>query len=85
MEKYIIIGIQVTDRVHHANQVQQVLTDYGCNIKTRIGLHETSQGQCSPNGLLLIEIYGDINIAEQVHDKLNAIDGVTAKMMVFGD
>lgn len=40
---HTIIGIHVTDRVQHAGEVQQTLTKHGCQIKTRIGLHEISE------------------------------------------
>ena len=37
MTKRTILGIQVTNRLEKAQDVQHVLTEYGCNIKTRLG------------------------------------------------
>jgi hypothetical protein len=34
---HIILGIHVSDRLKNAVEVQKVFTEYGCNIKTRIG------------------------------------------------
>lgn len=53
---HTIIGIHLTNRTEEAAGLQQILSKYGCSIKTRIGLHETSEGQCSPGGLILLEV-----------------------------
>jgi hypothetical protein len=55
MEKHIIVGVHITERVKHAGDVQKVLTDFGCQIRTRLGLHEADQNLCSPNGMILLE------------------------------
>lgn len=81
-EDHIIYGVHITDRLHHASQVQDVLTEYGCNIKTRLGLHEC-QTVCSPNGLLILEMAGDQDRCRELRDKLNAVEGVEVKEMVF--
>ena len=56
--RHIVIGIHISDRVHHVPGVQNLLTEYGCSIKTRIGLHTVSETYCSPNGLILLEMAG---------------------------
>ena len=66
-----IIGIKVSNRLESAVSVQEILTKYGCIIKTRIGLHEEINGQCSPRGLILLEIINDeesIKIANELCD-----------------
>ena len=35
-----IIGIKVENRREEASKLQDILTEYGCVIKTRIGLHD---------------------------------------------
>ena len=40
--KHLILGIHITERLVHALPVQQILTEFGGNIKTRLGLHERS-------------------------------------------
>lgn len=82
-EKHYIVGIHVTNRVKHIPSVQNVLTEFGCSIKTRIGLHETSDNTCSPNGLILIELIGDDNNLENFKSSLLKIEGVEVKEMVF--
>jgi hypothetical protein len=85
-EPHIILGVHVTDRVKHivgSGGVQPILTEYGCYIKTRLGLHETSNNFCSPNGLLLLELVGDSNKCNELEQKLTAIEGVNVQKMVF--
>ena len=60
-----------------------VLTEYGDNIKTRLGLHDVHEGFCSPNGLLLVEFLGDAARADTFAKRLSAIQGVEVKRMVF--
>lgn len=63
MEKTIIMGISINTRNTHAVHVQDVLTKHGCIIKTRLGLHETSDDCCSRKGIVLLQLCGsDKNI-----------------------
>lgn len=44
---HIIVGIHVTDRMKNASEVQKIFTEYGCNIKTRLGMHEVHGNYCA--------------------------------------
>jgi hypothetical protein len=81
--RHIVLGVHITDRIHHAHAVQDLLTQYGCCIKTRIGLHEVSEKFCSPNGLLLLEMAGGEKPIFELIDKLKAVEGVDIQQMVF--
>ncbi|MFA4964333.1 MAG: hypothetical protein WC709_01670 [Thermoleophilia bacterium] len=83
-DDHIILGIHITDRLQHAVDVQKVFTEYGCNIKTRVGLHDVDADACSPSGIVLIEFFGSDAAATAMADKLNAIEGVHVQKMVFG-
>jgi len=83
MEKHIIIGVHVTDRLKKVETVQKLFSDYGCHIKTRLGLHEV-ENACSPNGLILLEMYGDEFVCDELADKLTTIEGIEVQKMVFG-
>lgn len=83
VKKHIILGVHITDRLRRATAVQQVFTDYGCHIKTRLGLHETGENFCSANGLVLLEIVGPDKIAREMQRKLGAIRGIEVQRMVF--
>jgi hypothetical protein len=82
-EKHVIFGIHVTERMKKASQIQNLLTEYGCNIKTRLGLHETSCDTCSASGVMLLEMAGDPAQSNELMTKLNAIDGVEVKAIEF--
>ena len=77
-----IIGIKISNRLESAVSVQEILTKYGGIIKTRIGLHEEINGQCSPRGLILLEIINDeesIKIANELCD----IEEIEIQQMEF--
>ena len=80
---HIILGIHVRNRIKDAGAVQQLLTQYGCNIKTRLGLHEVTGDYCAVNGIMLLELFGDPAICRELKTKLAAIDGLDVKEMVF--
>ena len=83
MAKWIILGVQVTNRVENIPDVQKILTEYGCNIKTRLGLHEVTESHCSNVGLLILETYGNETDILQMETKLKKMKGLTVKKMVF--
>jgi hypothetical protein len=83
-EKHIILGVHITDRVKHVPSVQNVFTQYGCNIKTRLGLHHVNESFCSPNGLMILEFVGDDAQCVAMTKQLAALEGVHVKRMVFG-
>ncbi len=82
-ESHTIVGVHITDRVHHAEQVQKVFTEFGCQIKTRLGLHEASRDSCSPNGLVLLEVIGTPAKIASMVKRLKKVRGVQVKSMVF--
>lgn len=83
MKKRIILGVQVTNRGENIPEVQKVLTEFGCSIKTRLGLHEVTPSTCSTIGLLLLETWGDEGEIAKMEKGLKKIKGVVVKKMVF--
>jgi hypothetical protein len=83
MAKRCVLGLLVTNRVENAPEVQKVLTEYGCNIKTRIGLHEVTENLCAPAGLILLELFGDEMVYGEIEEKLKALKGLQVQKMVF--
>lgn len=81
---YTVIGIHIPNRFKHATEVQKVLTEYGCNIKTRLGLHDVDKEYCATNGLLLLEMYGKESNLKEMLNKLRIIDGgIDVQQMIF--
>jgi hypothetical protein len=83
MSTHRILGIHLTDRVKEAAVVQKLFTEYGCNIKTRLGLHEVSESYCAPHGLILLETVGDDATLDEFERRLTAIEGLQVQKMVF--
>jgi hypothetical protein len=81
--KHLICGIHITERLQHALQVQQVLTEFGGNIKTRLGLHEVGDTGDGPNGVVLIEFVGSEAAFNEFAQRLGGIVGVEVKQIVF--
>jgi hypothetical protein len=80
----IIMGIQMLQRRETAQAVQGALTDFGCYIKTRLGVHQASADMCSEQGLIILEFIDDADKqAKELKDVLTAIENVTVKTMIF--
>ncbi len=83
MQDHVILGIHIINRMKDAVQIQAIFSEFGCNIKTRLGLHDVDASVCSPAGIVLLEIFGGIEVAEKMKAKLAAIPGVEVQMMHF--
>lgn len=81
--RHVILGVHITDRVRRAERVQHLFTQYGCQIKTRLGLHDADESFCSPNGLILLEVVGAPKDIAALETALKAVAGVDVKKMVF--
>ncbi|KAF5090969.1 hypothetical protein LNN31_14310 [Acetobacterium wieringae] len=79
-----IMGIQVGNRESEALKVQELLTKNGCIIKTRLGLHESSEEMCSITGLIILEFLPnkEADIAE-LEKELATLDTIVVQKMVF--
>lgn len=79
-----IIGIQVGNRENEALKVQELLTKNGCIIKTRLGLHESSDSLCSTSGLIILEFLPDTDTETEILEKdLSALGSVVVRKMEF--
>ncbi|WP_408956307.1 hypothetical protein [Natroniella sp. ANB-PHB2] len=75
--KDTIVALQVDERDNFAPNVQHILTQYGKNIKTRLGLHNDDQNQ----GLILIEFAGADEDLEHFEKELRQIEQLNFKTM----
>jgi len=83
MGTHIIVGVHITDRIRNIAKVQALLSEYGCFIKTRLGLHETSKESCSSSGIVVLEMLDDMTKTEELIAKLSDVTGVEVQKMVF--
>lgn len=76
-----ILLILIGNRKQAAVQVQKVLTGWGCMIKTRLGIHDGVMENCSDEGLLILELYGERKKMQQLARKVSLIKGVASKLI----
>ncbi len=81
MSCYYLIGIRMDNRVNNAIAFQETLTKNGCKIKTRLGLHETSEEYCANDGLIVLQPCGTKEEVEQLLEDLNNLKGIVAKII----
>jgi hypothetical protein len=77
-----IMGIRLGNRINTAMEFQKILTNFGCIIKTRLGLHDVSDNKCSPNGIILLEVIDDEE-AVKFEKELCKIEGIEIQLMKF--
>lgn len=65
-----IIGVKLENRIEEAVKFQQIITEYGCTIRTRLGLHNIGEYKCINYGIILLEVTDKIN---EIYDKLASI------------
>ncbi len=79
MTKTIML-IMVGKRRETAVEVQKLLTEYGCSIKTRLGLHSAAGDQCTEEGLIILELAGDPEKHDELYTKLTGLKCLNVKM-----
>ena len=80
MDKTVLL-ILIKDRKGSAVTVQKILTDWGCTIKTRLGIHDGTLDNCTNSGLVILEIVGDKAKNEEITRKLNLVKDVKAQLV----
>ena len=76
-----IMGILVERSQPVILAVQKLLTAYGCNIRTRMGVNETFFGE--PAGLIILELKGDGKQRLLLEKDLKALNNIHVRTMVF--
>lgn len=80
MEKSIML-VLLKNRHDSAVAVQQALTDMGCFIKTRLGLHDGTPDQCTNTGLIILELVGDQQAKTDLYNRLRVIPDVNVQLV----
>ncbi len=83
MSEIRILGVLVEDRSQAAVRVQEVLTKYGCTVKTRLGIHELDVPGWDASGLIILELTGSADECLRLENELWNIDRVKLQKMVF--
>ncbi len=83
MQKTIILGILVFDRIKEAGRTQEVLSKHADVIRTRLGFHELSETVCSRVGTIVLILQGDPEKWQQLESELAEVGGVEVKKIPF--
>jgi len=83
MKKIVILGLHITDRVKEAHKVQEVLTKFGCSVKTRLGLNDIQENESNSNGIILLELTGSTEEMTKLEIELLKIIGLEVQKMIF--
>ena len=78
MNKENIMIIKTCKRRDTADSIQKILTEFGCIIQTRLGLHEAGSA-CSDKGLIILQLVDDAEAIKNLEEALGKLDGITFK------
>lgn len=57
-----IIGVNLENRLETALKFQEIITEFGCEIRTRIGLHPSMNDVCLNRGIVLLAVNGSADV-----------------------
>lgn len=77
-----IMVVKIGGRREYSPKVQEVLSDFGCTIKVRLGLHETDN-VCSEEGILILQLTGEKDDMLGLEKALNELPSVKAQMVIL--
>lgn len=80
MDKTILL-ILIGKRKETAVNVQKILTEWGCIIKTRLGLHDGVMENCTNQGLLVCELVGTPEQRTELARKVALLPDVTSRLV----
>lgn len=78
MKKTVVVAF-LKARKGSAVKFQKILTQYGCIIKTRLGIHDGVMDKCSDTGLIILELAGEEKQKSAFVRKLITLKGVVVK------
>ncbi|HKK68155.1 MAG TPA: hypothetical protein VJ946_08070 [Bacteroidales bacterium] len=75
-----LLGILVREPEVDTHYLQDTLTSYGCNIRTRLGINGS---ETEKNALILLELTGSETEQKNLQDRLQSIRGLEIQSMTF--
>lgn len=75
-----ILIIKTSNRRGNVPSLQKVLTEFGCLVKTRLGLHEAGN-VCSDEGLIILHLVDDEAEVKRFEEALGELDHIKFKLV----
>lgn len=75
-----VIALKLDKRTSEALALQKVLTDNGCMVQLRVGLHEIGS-VCSEEGMILLYARGENKEMENFEKALSSLSGIKVHAM----
>jgi len=82
MRKDLLV-VLIGSRVRKALPVQEILTRYGCIVKTRLGIHDAGKNGCSDTGLIILELIPQGPRIKKLKKELDALPRVKAQLVTI--
>ncbi len=76
-----IIGMLIKNRSEIVDEVQKVLTLFGCTIRTRLGINEKEHGE--DTGLILLELVGENAEMNRLAGRIAGIKNIYSGLITF--
>ncbi|QOR36110.1 hypothetical protein IMX26_04655 [Clostridium sp. 'deep sea'] len=76
-----VMCILVKNRTKDAPQLQSILTNHGCIIKTRVGMHEVAN--CAEDGLIMLHLSGKKEAIDDLEKSINSLSEIRARTMLL--
>ena len=83
MATITILGVLLHKRNEFSQEFQEILSRHGCNIKTRIGIHNASDNVCSPDGIILLDVIGNETEIKALENDIKSLEGTEVQKMKF--
>jgi uncharacterized protein (DUF1330 family) len=78
-----LVIVKLQARNTKAVQLQEVLTKHGCDITVRLGIHEQGDGECSPEGVIILQVKSDPKAVKSLVADLKSIGQLKVKDLVI--
>ena len=76
-----IVGICLPQRIETASLFQEILSKYGCYIRTRLGIHNLENSICAPDGVIILDVVADNDVIESMSSELRKIESLKLEIM----
>ncbi len=80
MRKDLLV-VLVGSRQKEALSIQEILTRYGCLVKTRLGIHDAGKNGCPDAGLIILELLPQQARIKKFRKELGSLPGVKTRLV----